>query len=147
MFKKGSKNADRHLSKLINSKRTDLKEKEALQTALQKELKDVNQLNSSLIENNFQLESRYEETLTHYRISKEEKFRLDLLLRQKQQESDNLKLNLFKHGEETIRLSLKLMQYKNELKTTKKYYQKFMVIKINNIINSPAKVRSISDHS
>lgn len=140
MFKKGSKNADRHLSKLVDAKRIDLKEKEAVLSALQKELKDASQLNTSLIEKNFRLENRYEETLTNYRISKEEKFRLDLLLRQKQQESESLKLNLYKRGEETIRLTSKLMQYKTELKTTKKYYQKFMVVKINNIVNSPAKV-------
>lgn len=147
MFKRGSKNADRHLNKVIQAKRNELKEKEDNLAILQKELKDATQQNNLLIENNFKLENRYEETMTNYRISKEEKFRLDLMLRQKEQESDTLKLNLFKHGEETIRLTSKLMHYKTELKETKKYYQKFMVVKINNIVNSPAKVRNTTDHA
>ena len=85
--------------------------------------------------------------MTNYRLSKEEKFRLDLMLRQREKESEGLKLNLFKRGEETIRLTSKLMRYKTELKETKKYYQKFMVVKINNIVNSPAKVRDTTDHA
>ena len=55
MFKKGSKNADRHLNKVIEAKSNDLKEKEAELAILQKEQKNATQQNNLLIENNFKL--------------------------------------------------------------------------------------------
>ena len=146
-IQKAVQNKDDHLRRLVGELQNSLSAAMRQQENLEKDLADAQFSHHNLTETNERLKKDIQDSKEAYTSAENEIHELTSKIKEKQSEVAMLNEKLAKHGENEAKLSSKLMQYKTELDEAENFYQKYEVIKINNLINHPATITLKRDHT